>query len=149
MNALRQKATPLSAMVYYKNQLTLRLSGYRHSNSAFKQAFDYSYKETDNTLWEQLNQYKHPIFNYNNTQSLYRISTTVDADPIAKNTNDEQLIDWAGGLRWLKTDTTIATEGEASLFNSHGNNQGNPTILESYKQKLKRAFDPYNLINAN
>jgi glycolate oxidase FAD binding subunit len=149
MNALRQKANPLSAMVYYKNQLTLRLSGYQHSNSAFKQAFDYSYQETDNTLWEQLNQYKHPRFNYNNTQSLYRISTTVDADPIVKNTDNEQLIDWAGGLRWLKTDTTIATEGETSLFNSHGNNQENPTILESYKQKLKRAFDPYNLINAN
>ncbi len=148
MNHYRQKASPISAMAYYQQQLTIQLSGYQDSVETFQKTCPHEYKHANNTIWQTLNNYSHPIFKYDpSRQSIYKMNTAVDAPAIKLAPTDEILIDWAGGLRWLKSDNKPENLAAAQLFKANKQLRKKPTLLDIYKQKLKLAFDPYQLIN--
>ena len=148
MNQYRQQASPISALAYHQQQLYMQLSGYPDAINCFKKALAQNLTETDNRFWQQLESYTHPIFNCDiASQAIYKVNCAVNHAASPLGITDDLLIDWAGGLRWIKSDKKPVDFDKVQLFKSDKQLRQKPTLLDIYKQKLKLAFDPYQLIN--
>ena len=152
---------PLSGAAWLAGIATLRLSG-TVAGVAAAQAKLGGERVDDKTaylFWHSLREQQHDFFR--SVKPLWRISVPQTAAPLAFDT--PPLIDWGGGLRWLRSDAlneqtandlrtrVEAVGGHATLFRSLDKNV--PVFhplsgkLAELNRNLKTAFDPANILN--
>ncbi|WP_439878341.1 glycolate oxidase subunit GlcE [Pseudomonas prosekii] len=145
-----QQPLPISAASHDGQRLHLRLEGGEGSVTAAHQRL--GGEPLDSGYWAQLNEQRLAFFDEG--LPLWRLSLPNNLGPLALP--GEQLIDWAGAQRWLKSDAdniqALAHEfgGHATCF-SHGASQTPfqplAAALLRYHRQLKAQLDPQGLFN--
>ena len=153
-NTWAAKPLPISATCHTDELLHVRLSGSEKGILAAQKQLGGEQVQGADEFWRNLKEHRHDFFKQ--TETLWRISVP-PATP-ALNVSGPCLVEWNGGLRWLKSDipgqsirTTIdAVGGHATLF--RGGDRENvfhplqPTVSKLHKN-LKTAFDPSGILN--
>lgn len=145
-----QQPLPISAASHDGRQLHLRLEGGEGSVSAAQQRL--GGEVLDSQYWEALNEQQLTFFDAG--LPLWRLSLPNNLGPLTLP--GDQLIDWAGAQRWLKSDASniqsLAFDlgGHATCY-SHGVSDSPfqplaPALLR-YHQQLKAQLDPQGLFN--
>lgn len=147
-----QEPLPISAASHDGRVLRLRLEGGEGSVAA---AHDRLGGESiDPAYWRALNEHRLDFFT--DGRPLWRLSLPVSTG--ALNLPGDQLIDWAGAQRWLKSDASAseirrivsAAGGHATCY-SHGLDDSpfHPlaTPLLRYHRQLKAQLDPRGIFN--
>jgi glycolate oxidase FAD binding subunit len=147
-----QQPLPISAASHDGRVLRLRLEGGEGSVAA---AHDRLGGESiDPAWWQALNEHRLDFFT--DGRALWRLSLPTNTGVLALP--GEQLIDWGGAQRWLKSDASgeeiramvSAIGGHATCY-SHGLDQ-NPfqplaEPLMRYHRQLKAQLDPHGIFN--
>ncbi len=155
MHKFSAKPIPLSATCYEGELLFIRFSGNEKLVKDTLIRFDLEEYKNGDTFWNELRDYKLPIFNSGNT--LWRLS--VPSTSNIKLEGEQHLIDWGGAQYWLASERpakdifAMAKElgGSALLFRG-GDRDGDvfqplsDNILKIH-QNLKHAFDPHRILN--
>ncbi|HEX8590347.1 MAG TPA: glycolate oxidase subunit GlcE [Pseudomonas sp.] len=147
-----QEPLPISAASHDGRVLRLRLEGGEGSVAA---AHDRLGGETiDSAYWGALNEHRLDFFT--DGRPLWRLSLPVST--AALDVPGDQLIDWAGAQRWLKSDASgseirrivSAAGGHATCY-SHALDdspfQPLATPLLRYHRQLKAQLDPHGIFN--
>ncbi|MBK5553366.1 glycolate oxidase subunit GlcE [Pseudomonas sp. TH03] len=145
-----QQPLPISAASHDGQRLYLRLEGGEGSVTAAHQRL--GGEPLDSCYWADLNEQRLAFFDEG--PSLWRLSLPNNLGPLSLP--GEQLIDWAGAQRWLKSEAydiqSLAHElgGHANCF-SHGASETPfqllaPALLR-YHRQLKAQLDPQGLFN--
>jgi glycolate oxidase FAD binding subunit len=148
---------PISASAWHSGVLIVRLSGAEAAIKMAKQQMGGEEVVADEiwtALREQTNEYFTSIAPGAN---LWRLSVPSFIPPLALS--GEQLIEWGGAQRWLKTEVDAATirttaeqvGGHATLFRGGDKNVGvfhplQPAVAKIHRN-LKAAFDPAGIFN--
>jgi len=147
-----QQPVPITAASHDGQALHLRLEGGEGSVNA---ACDRIGGETlDADYWNQLREQRLGFFS--DSRPLWRLSLPTDTPVLALP--GEQLIDWAGAQRWLKSDTdaqairAIVSEvgGHATCFTAGAAASPFQPLAEPllrYHRQLKAALDPQGIFN--
>jgi len=156
---LRQSTLPLSGIVYYNNQLYIRV---KENDTSEKLSHDLLGKETLSSalsFWKNIQNQTHEFFQTKN-RNLWKILLP----PASQATEllDGALVDWAGGLYWVYSDKPATDiHQQASQYGGHAvlyrrgekENQLSemlkplPKELLLLQKRLKHAFDPHNIFN--
>lgn len=147
-----QEPLPISAASHDGRVLRLRLEGGEGSVAA---AHDRLGGESINAAyWRELNEHRLDFFT--DGRPLWRLSLPVSTAEL--DLPGEQLIDWAGAQRWLKSNASgseirrivSAAGGHATCY-SHGLDdspfQPLATPLLRYHRQLKAQLDPHGIFN--
>lgn len=151
-----QAGLPITGSAYTGGRLYLRISGGEKilANVSSIIGGDIA----DNSFWQQLNEQQLDFFD--GDSPLWRVSARANAE-LAKF--GEQLFDWGGMLRWIKTDcppqevfaAAKLNGGHATLFRAGSSLaattrfQPLSTVQSLWHQRLKAAFDSANTFNPN
>jgi glycolate oxidase FAD binding subunit len=151
------QALPITASTCTGDDLRVRLEGGEQAVTAASKKLGGEHIESAQAMryWEEVREQTDPFFAGN--EALWRLSVPPLTPPLMLP--GRQLIEWAGGLRWLKSDA-VAEEirgaashcgGHATLF--RGNARVNafhplPRVLCERHVKLKRVFDPHGIFNS-
>ena len=147
-----QEPLPISAACHDGQRLHLRLEGGEGSVAA---AHDRLGGELlDAAYWADLNEQRLDYFAQG--QPLWRLSLPNNTAPLALP--GQQLIDWGGAQRWLKSDADAVfirrvveeVGGHATCY-THGRTdspfQPLPAALMRYHRNLKQQLDPKGIFN--
>lgn len=157
LNHWAGRPLPLSASAWRDGELALRLSG---AASALRAAAEKLGGETvapgdAAQYWENVREQSDPFFA--GDAPLWRLSLPSNAPVV--DLPGEQLLEWGGALRWLKSAADTATVraaaaqagGHATLFRSREKPAGAfaplPPVLARLHRDLKQAFDPAGILN--
>ncbi|PBK55079.1 glycolate oxidase subunit GlcE, partial [Pseudomonas syringae pv. actinidiae] len=147
-----QQPMPISAASHDGRVLRLRLEGGEGSVAAAHERL--GGELIDATYWQQLNEQRLPFFL--DPGPLWRVC--VPADTGVLDLPGEQLIDWGGAQRWLKSEAsgdairamTASVGGHATCY-SQGRDDSpfHPLTapLLRYHQALKTRLDPQGIFN--
>ena len=147
-----QQPLPISAASHDGRVLRLRLEGGEGSVAA---AHDRLGGESiDPAWWQALNEHRLDFFT--DGRALWRISLPTNTGVLALP--GEQLIDWGGAQRWLKSDASgdeirviVSAVGGHAICYSHGLDQSpfQPLAepLMRYHRQLKAQLDPHGIFN--
>jgi len=158
LNAWGRQPLPIVASVWQDGVLTLRLAGARAAVGAAQQKLGGEKVGVDEAaFWGDLRDQKLPFFA---TETLWRLSVPSVAPVL--DLPGEQLIEWGGALRWLKSDASPETiraaaanvGGSAMLYRAPAEMKArvgafaplSAPLLKLHKN-LKAAFDPQGLFN--
>lgn len=145
---------PISSSAWYDGTLVLRLSGAKAAIVAAQQTIGGEEVE-GNDFWIAMREQSNEFF----TQSdvLWRLSVPSTTPPLALA--GEQLIEWGGAQRWLRSDESAETiraaaiqaGGHATLFRGGDKDVGvfqplAPAVGRIH-QNLKNSFDPEGIFN--
>jgi glycolate oxidase FAD binding subunit len=157
MNQWAAQPLPITATAYRDGELGVRLSGARI-------AVDAAAKKIGGTpvapaqaeqFWTGIREQSDPFFADN--APLWRLSVKSTTPPLALP--GQQLIEWGGALRWLKSgadaktvrDAAARADGHATLFRGGDKTIGVfhplPPALMKLHRNLKQAFDPSGILN--
>lgn len=153
---------PINASAYMNNTLYIRLRGAKAAvdKAITKLKGEEVTNEIAENLWNQIRDQKHHFFKTEG--DLWRLSVPPTTADLA--INGESLIEWGGGLRWLKPGEEITTElirrftervgGHATLYKSSTRKKSNVFHTPSYamlslQKRLKEQFDPAGIFNRN
>ncbi|MDB5797769.1 MAG: glcE [Paucimonas sp.] len=174
LNEWGGKPLPLSASLWHDGRLLVRLSGATSAVRAAQtmlggQLLD---EEAASHAWQQVREQRHPFFASSPASSAsspasssttasslpcWRLSLPSIAPPLALA--GEQLLEWGGALRWLRSDADAATiraaagqaGGHATLFSGGDKRAGvfHPLAspVASIQRRLKHSFDPEGIFN--
>jgi glycolate oxidase FAD binding subunit len=157
LNAWGGQPLPISATAWHKGTLCVRLSG---SASAIKTAItrlggDVLEPAAASRFWHRLREQTEPFFS--GDAPLWRLSVPSGAVPV--ELGDEQLIEWGGALRWLRSRRPAAhiraraqaLGGHATLFRggerAHGVFTPLAPALHAIHRRLCAQFDPHSLFD--
>ncbi len=147
---------PISASAWHEGTLMLRLSGAAPGIAAAREKLggepipDVEARE----FWQSMREQTHPFFT---APPLWRIALPSTAQPLALP--GEQLIEWGGGLRWLRSNaeavrirSAVETAGgHATLFKGTPGTAGVfhplPAPLMDLHRRVKQTFDPHGILN--
>ncbi len=151
------QALPVAASASTGDDLWVRLEGGEQAVAAACKKLGGECMEAAPALrfWEEVREQSHPFFN-NGDEPLWRLSVPplTPPLPLAGRWFDE----WAGGLRWLKSNADAEeirsaasrVGGHATLFRG-GTRMAVfhplPTMLRDQHMKLKHVFDPQGILN--
>lgn len=157
LNDWAGRPLPLSASVWHDGVLHLRLAGASAAVTAARHQL--GGEVVDNAqadeLWSSVREQTHPFFA--GSTPLWRVSVPSTATSLSLG--GQQLIEWNGALRWLRTDQSAqqvrecATQasGHATLFRGGDRSAGVFTPLAApvaaIHQRLKAQFDPAGIFN--
>ncbi|WP_426107488.1 glycolate oxidase subunit GlcE [Massilia sp. TSP1-1-2] len=149
---------PISASCWSDGVLTLRLSGAQAAVEAAERSLGGASVHDGAALWRALREQQHGFFS--GADSLWRLSVPSAASAILLR--GEQLIEWGGAQRWLKSASDAATAhnirravsaagGHATLFRGGDKSVGvfqplAPAIAKIH-ERLKASFDPAHVFN--
>lgn len=147
-----QQPLPISAACHEGEALNLRLEGGEGSVQAARERL--GGEELDAGFWRELREHRLAFFA--DPRPLWRLSVPVHAALL--DLPGDQLIDWGGAQRWLKSDApaerirAIATDagGHAACFTAgmvDSPLQPLPAGLLRYHRQLKAALDPKGVFN--
>ncbi len=164
MNQLAGSAKPITGACWVGEHLHLRLSGAASSVESSAQQWQTQHgfslqesaaNDSEGDFWQQLNQYQHPFMQQD--EKLWRFSVKSTAAPIAHN--GDTLIDWLGSQRWVSGEQDfnqlqLAAEqagGSVSMWRGGDRtdevNHSQSSSMQALQQRLKRSFDPHNILN--
>lgn len=146
---------PLSATAWEAGVLRVRLSGAAAAVASAKSKIGGSEASDGAAYWESLREHRLPFFE--GPAPLWRLSVAQTA--AALQIQHPQLIEWGGGLRWVKGPLSLPRareaadkgKGHATLFRG-GDRAGGvfhplaPAIAKIHR-RLKDAFDPTGILN--
>ena len=149
---LAGRPLPLSAACHHQGRLWLRLAGPAAALAAARRQI--GGEEADGGFWHELREQRLAFFA--GDAPLWRLSLPPATPPL--DLPGEQLIDWGGGLRWLRStapaqsirERVAAAGGHATLFRGGDRDQPFhplPDGLARLHRRLKRAFDPAGILN--
>jgi glycolate oxidase FAD binding subunit len=163
INQWQSTPLPINASLYDNGKLFVRLRGARAAiESALKTLSGTQIEQAHAmSLWDSLRDQTHPFFE--GEGDIWRLSvppTTVDLA-----LQGEQLIEWGGGLRWLKPAQGLSVEnirgaaeragGHATLYRTrdedartHAFHTPNKVML-NIQRRLKQQFDPAGVFSIN
>lgn len=168
VNAWSGKPLPLTASIWEKGVLHIRLSGARAAVDAATKSMGGVLVDPTvaDGFWASLRDQTHVFFcdahEMNAGQTLWRLSLPAVAPTITAaqlRGAGHQLIEWGGGQRWLWSDLSgdairaVARElgGHATRFNNqHGDGEtfAQPSAaLMAIHRRLKETFDPQGIFN--
>lgn len=154
LQTLASQNLPLSGLAYDGEAVHIRLSGAEAAVRAARQKLGGEHHDPD-IFWALVNEQQHHFFD--GKMPLWRISVPPASPDLP--ISGKQLFDWAGGLRWVKTEETaekifkLATRhhGHAQLFRtlqpSALRRQPLSTGVKYLHQQLKQKFDPQGIFN--
>jgi glycolate oxidase FAD binding subunit len=148
----------ISASSWYRGTLSLRLSGSAAAVAAASNRLpgDAMAAAEAATLWQGIREHTDAFFLGN--APLWRLSLPSTAEPV--NLGDEQLIEWGGALRWIRSaqpaaqirSRALALGGHATLFRGGDRSEGVFTplspALAAIHQRLRSQFDPAGIFDA-
>ncbi|MEY3978999.1 MAG: hypothetical protein RLZZ375_428 [Pseudomonadota bacterium] len=147
---------PLSGSCWVDGKLYVRLSGAQAAvDAAIVKMGGADLPEADK-FWDDVREQSHPFF-ADPQQPLWRLSVPTVAPPLALP--GEQMIEWGGAQRWLKTSAeaaairvaATAAGGHATLYKGGDKSVGvfqplAPAVARIHRN-LKNAFDPAGIFN--
>jgi glycolate oxidase FAD binding subunit len=149
---------PISASAWHGNLLIVRLSGAEPAINAARLRMGGEEVAQAEPFWAALREQANPFFtDLAASENLWRLSVPSHVPPLSLP--GEQLIEWGGAQRWLKTGaaaTAIRTAvqqagGHATLFRGGDRSAGvfhplAPAVAKIHRN-LKNAFDPAGIFN--
>ncbi|HRP75769.1 MAG TPA: glycolate oxidase subunit GlcE [Rhodocyclaceae bacterium] len=156
---------PVSASAWHEGVLMLRLSGAEQGvkSAVAKLGGEVVPPDEARVYWTGIREHTAAFFaaavesGEEPNMPLWRVAVPTDAPGLALQ--GEQLLEWGGGLRWLRSATAMehvrarAAElgGHATLFRG-GDRMGEvfhplPAPMMTIHSRLKRAFDPSGVFN--
>ncbi|WP_019139517.1 glycolate oxidase subunit GlcE [Noviherbaspirillum massiliense] len=149
---------PISASAWHGGHLIVRLSGSEAALKAAKQKMGGEEITQAEPLWAGLRDQSNDYFtSLGEGSSLWRLSVPSTLPPLALP--GEQLIEWGGAQRWLKTEVDAAAVrkaaqdvgGHATLFHGGDKSVGvfhplAPAVAKIHRN-LKKAFDSAGIFN--
>lgn len=156
LNRWAAQPLPIVASCWQDGVLSLRLAGARAAVEA-AQAKLGAGDTAPESFWDELRDQRLPFFA---TEMLWRLSLPPTTPPL--ELPGEQLIEWRGGLRWLKSDApaeviraaVAAAGGHATLWLAPAELKQRvgafaplPAPLMTLHKNLKAAFDPRGIFN--
>ena len=156
LNVWGGQPLPLSASCWVNGNLYVRLSGAQAAvDAAIAKMGGTDLPEAEN-FWDGVREQTHTFFSAQQ-QALWRLSLPTVAPPLALP--GEQMIEWGGALRWLKTSAdaaniraaVAAAGGHATLYKCGDKSVGvfqplAPAVARIHRN-LKQAFDPAGIFN--
>lgn len=155
MNEWAGKPLPLSATCHAGNRLYVRLSGAAAAVRAAREAIGGEEIADGTAFWESVREQTHEFFH--GPLPLWRLSIRSTTPPL--NLTGQQLAEWGGALRWLKSDADAQTVrdaaafggGHATLFRADAKPAGafhplSPALARIHR-RLKSTFDPAGILN--
>ena len=156
LNVWGGQPLPLSASCWHQGKLMVRLSGARAAVDAAVQKMGGERMNEADAFWDSLREQNHAFFN-DVSKGLWRLSVPTVAESL--QLPGEQLIEWGGAQRWLKT-TADAAEiravaeqagGHATLYRGGDKSVGvfhplAPAVARIH-HTLKNTFDPASIFN--
>ncbi|MDO8299811.1 glycolate oxidase subunit GlcE [Lacisediminimonas sp.] len=148
---------PISASMWHGERLLVRLAGARSAVHAAQGMMGGAVVEDAGMLWQQIREQQHPFFTAQPETPCWRLSVPSVTDTLALP--GEQMIEWGGALRWLRTDADAASVrqaaaaagGHATLFRGGDKEDGvfHPLApaVAAIQRKLKQGFDPDAIFN--
>ena len=146
---------PLSGACHSDGQLYLRLSGSAQGVAAAAATIGGDSCDDGPGFWQALREQQLPFFQ--DDTPLWRLSVPPAAAGI--DIEGQQLLDWGGAQRWLKSqapdvqirDALTATGGHATLYRN-GDRSGAvfqplPPGMLALQRRLKQSFDPAGILN--
>jgi glycolate oxidase FAD binding subunit len=143
----------VSASVWHDGMLALRLSGSEPAVQAAQRVLGGDELRDAGELWRSVREQTHAFFA--GAEPLWRLSLPSTAPAL----DARQLIEWHGGLRWLRSQAPAAevralaarAGGNATLFRGADKSAGAFAPLEPVPMRLhrelKKAFDPAGILN--
>jgi glycolate oxidase FAD binding subunit len=148
---------PVSASCFFGNELTLRLAGAEAGVRAAAEKLGGEKISAGDDFWNVLREQSAAFFTAVDDAPLWRLSLPSNTPPL--ELPGEQLIEWGGALRWLRSsaparrirEAVARAGGHATLFRAADKSAGafHPLaapLLEIHR-KLKRAFDPQGIFS--
>lgn len=159
LNEWGSQPLPISASMWRDGTLTVRLSGAQAAiNAALKKMGGEEVPDA-REFWAELREQQNDFFCSadKTSHAVWRLSVPSVAPPLALR--GDQVIEWGGAQRWLKTDQDAATVraaagsigGHATLFRGGDKQVGvfhplAPAVAAIHRN-LKTAFDPSGIFN--
>lgn len=156
LNCWANQPLPIAASCWYDGILTLRLAGARAAVEAAKPKLGAGGMAAEG-FFDDLRDQRLPFFA---AETLWRLSLPPTAPPL--DLPGEQLIEWRGGLRWLKSEASAETiraaaaaaGGHATVWRAPDELKRRvgafaplPEPLMKLHKNLKAAFDPKGIFN--
>ena len=155
---LAQQNLPLQGTCWQDGVLSLRLGGHASGVAGAKLALSGEVMQggTDLEFWAHLRDHKAdffqqgPLSQKSGAKKLWRL-VVPSAAPLPGNwlNVDDLLIEWGGGLRWLRHDDDAAVVAYAKSVGgwcwATGEQMPIDAVQARYMNELKRAFDPKNI----
>ena len=150
MNSWAAQPLPVSATLWYRGALSVRLSGSEPAVRAAVQRIGGAPLERA-TIWDEVREQVHPFFS--GGEPLWRLSVPSTSPPLGLP--GDTLIEWGGGVRWSRAaqsrERARKAAGHATLFRSQGARENvfaplDPVLMQLHR-RLKAAFDPAGILN--
>ncbi len=156
MNILAGQTWPITASCHYDGKMFIRLEGSDASIRHAKQNLGGDSLPESADFWTSLQQQSHDFFN--SLHPIWRIVVPASSNNLELQHQQQSLIDWCGGLRWIQADEITQTDysrikNMGGFIESHrGREAVSRASLMTKLQikmhmKIKKAFDPDNLFN--
>ncbi len=157
LNRWAGRPLPVSASAWRDGELSVRLSGAESAlrAAAEKLGGEHAAPAEAARFWEGIREQADPFFA--GEAPLWRLSLPSSAPPA--DLPGEQLLEWGGSLRWLRSGAEAAilraaaarAGGHATLFRAAEKLQGvfaplSPLLARLHRE-LKQAFDPAGILN--
>ncbi|MBU3707726.1 MAG: glycolate oxidase subunit GlcE [Burkholderiaceae bacterium] len=156
LNVWGGQPLPISASCWLQGQLYVRLSGAQAAVDAAIKTIGGNDVAEPERFWDDVREQTHAFFS-ESEQPLWRLSVPTVAPPLALP--GEQMIEWGGAQRWLKTSAeaaairaaATAAGGHATLYKGGDKSVGvfqplAPAVARIHRN-LKNAFDPAGIFN--
>jgi len=156
LNVWGGQPLPISASCWLQGQLYVRLSGAQAAVDAAIKIIGGNDLAEPERFWDDVREQTHAFFS-ESEQPLWRLSVPTVAPPLALP--GEQMVEWGGAQRWLKTSAEAASiraaataaGGHATLYKGGDKSVGvfqplAPAVARIHRN-LKNAFDPAGIFN--
>lgn len=158
LNVWGGQPLPISASAWHGGTLIVRLSGAEAAVNAAMRNMGGELEEQAAQFWTELRNHDNDFFTVaDGAPALWRLSVPSIAPPLALE--GDQLIEWGGAQRWLRTTLDAATiraaaqavGGSAAMFRG-GDKSASvfhplaPAVAKIHRN-LKNAFDPSGIFN--
>ena len=168
VNVWSGQPIPLTATVWEKGMLTIRLSGAQAAvdSALVELGGNRVAPDVAHHYWDSLRDQTHDFFatsiSMHGGKSLWRLSLPAVAPPLTEAQipgADQVLVEWGGGQRWIWSDADSASiRNTASKLGGHavrwnnlhegGNTFSQPApALMAIHRRLKQTFDPQGIFN--
>lgn len=156
MRELYRHPTNLSAVCWVDNQLYLRLEGFSESIEQRANELGGDRLDDADSFWSSIRDHDHAFFS-TGEHPLWRLAVKPASGELSLP--GDELIDWVGGQRWVRSDASADTlrkiardaGGHATLFRSiePSDSPFHPLApaLMLLHQQLKQALDPQRIFN--
>ena len=158
LNTWGGQPLPISASAWHGGVLIVRLSGAEAAVKAAVQKLGGEEETQAAAFWNELRNHGNEFFTgATGPTSLWRLSVPSVTPPL--ELEGEQLVEWGGAQRWLRTDADAGTiraavekaGGHATLFRGGDKSAGvfHPLApaVGTIHRNLKNAFDPSGIFN--